>query len=164
MDGVWLPAGGRQPRTRGLPGSRHIPGPGIAKGEAFSPLARRRSPEVNPIASACQAEPDQADSKSEIRNPDSTAKNMTGLGVNVGLRPTQPNLQIAAAPVSKTSADPRGGPGPAAPTARRCRPQSAGRSRAIARAVCRAAPARESAFLLIMAWAAAAKLFIIALL
>jgi hypothetical protein len=60
MDGVWLPAGEGQPRTRGLPDSRHTPGPGIAKGEAFSPLARRRSPEVNQIASACQAEPDQA--------------------------------------------------------------------------------------------------------
>ncbi len=90
MDGVWLPAGGGQPGARGCPDSRHTSGPGIAKGEAFSPLARRRSPEVNPIASACQAEPDQADF--EIRNPDSTTKNMTGHAVNVGLRPTQPNL------------------------------------------------------------------------
>ena len=47
MDGVWLPADGEQPVTRSCPGSRHKPGPGIAKGEAFSPLARRRSPEVN---------------------------------------------------------------------------------------------------------------------
>ena len=47
MDGVWLPAGGGQPDTRGLPDSRHTPRPGIAKGVAFSPLARRRSPEVN---------------------------------------------------------------------------------------------------------------------
>ena len=47
MDGVWLPAGGRQPDTRGFPDSRHTPRPGIAKGEAFSPLARRRSPAVN---------------------------------------------------------------------------------------------------------------------
>ena len=34
----------------GFRGSRHKPGPGIAKGEAFSPLARRRSPEVNRTA------------------------------------------------------------------------------------------------------------------
>jgi len=47
MDGVWLPAGEEHPGARGLPDSRHTPGPGIAKGEAFSPLARRRSPEVN---------------------------------------------------------------------------------------------------------------------
>ena len=42
MDGVWLPAGGGQSAARGLPGSRHTPGPGIAKGKAFSPLARPR--------------------------------------------------------------------------------------------------------------------------
>ena len=47
MDGVWLPAGGENPGARGFPDSRHTPGPGIAKGEAFSPLARRRSPQVN---------------------------------------------------------------------------------------------------------------------
>ncbi len=41
-DGVWLPAGGGQSAARGLPGSQHTPRPGIAKGEAFSPLARRR--------------------------------------------------------------------------------------------------------------------------
>jgi hypothetical protein len=58
-DGVWLPAGGGQPATRGLPGSRHKPGPGIAKGEAFSPLARRRPPLVGKIASVDKAEPDQ---------------------------------------------------------------------------------------------------------
>ena len=46
-DGVWLPAGGENPGARGFPDSRHTPGPGIAKGEAFSPLARRRSPQVN---------------------------------------------------------------------------------------------------------------------
>ena len=46
-DGVWLPAGEGQPAARGLPGSRHTPRPGIAKGEAFSPLARRRSPQVD---------------------------------------------------------------------------------------------------------------------
>ena len=138
MDGVWLPAGGGQPGARGFPDSRHTPGPGIAKGEAFSPLARRRSPEVNPIASACQAEPDQADSeirnpKSEIRNPDTITKNMTGHAVNVGLRPTQPNLlQIASAqrPARLSGwlaqAVRRGA---AAPTARRCRPQSASRAR-----------------------------------
>ena len=39
MDGVWLPAGGENPAARGFPDSRHTPGPGIAKGEAFSPLA-----------------------------------------------------------------------------------------------------------------------------
>ncbi len=42
MDGVWLPAGEGQSAARGLPGSRHTPRPGIAKGEAFSPLARHR--------------------------------------------------------------------------------------------------------------------------
>ena len=46
-DGVWLPAGERRPAARGCPGSRHTPGPGIAKGEAFSPLARRRPPQVD---------------------------------------------------------------------------------------------------------------------
>ena len=46
MDGVWLPAGGRRPGARGFPGSRHTLGPGIVKGEAFSPLTRRRSPQV----------------------------------------------------------------------------------------------------------------------
>ncbi len=52
MDGVWLPADGEPPVTRSLPGSRHKPEPGIAKGEAFSPLARRRSPEVNRSAAS----------------------------------------------------------------------------------------------------------------
>jgi hypothetical protein len=47
MDGVWLPAGEETPAARGFPDSRHTPRPGIAKGVAFSPLARRRSPEVN---------------------------------------------------------------------------------------------------------------------
>jgi hypothetical protein len=46
MDGVWLPAGGRRPGARGIPGSRHTLGPGIVKGEAFSPLTRRRPPQV----------------------------------------------------------------------------------------------------------------------
>jgi hypothetical protein len=46
MDGVWLPAGGRRPGARGFPGSRHTLGPGIVKGEAFSPLTRRRPPQV----------------------------------------------------------------------------------------------------------------------
>ena len=41
-DGVWLPAGGGNPGARGLPDSRPKHGPGIAKGEAFSPLARPR--------------------------------------------------------------------------------------------------------------------------
>jgi len=45
-DGVWLPAGGRRPGARGFPGSRHTLGPGIVKGEAFSPLTRRRPPQV----------------------------------------------------------------------------------------------------------------------
>jgi hypothetical protein len=40
MDGVWLPAGEETPAARGLPDSRHTPRPGIAKGVAFSPLAR----------------------------------------------------------------------------------------------------------------------------
>lgn len=46
MDGVWLPAGGENPRARSLPDSRHKPGPGIAKGEAFSPLTRLRQQQV----------------------------------------------------------------------------------------------------------------------
>jgi hypothetical protein len=46
MDGVWLPAGERRPGARGFPGSRHTLGPGIVKGEAFSPLTRRRPPQV----------------------------------------------------------------------------------------------------------------------
>jgi hypothetical protein len=33
--------------------------PGIAKGEAFSPLARRRPPQVGKIANVCKAEPDK---------------------------------------------------------------------------------------------------------
>jgi hypothetical protein len=78
MDGVWLPAGEGQPRTRGLPDSRHTPGPGIAKGEAFSPLARRRSPEVNPIASACQAEPDQAQPNSSTKPSLTTLRQAQG--------------------------------------------------------------------------------------
>jgi len=45
-DGVWLPAGGGNPGARGLPDSRPKPGPGIAKGEAFSPLARPRQQQV----------------------------------------------------------------------------------------------------------------------
>ena len=47
MDGVWLPAGEETPAARGFPDSRHTPRLGIAKGVAFSPLARRRSPEVD---------------------------------------------------------------------------------------------------------------------
>jgi len=46
MDGVWLPAGGENPGARGFPDSRHTPRPGIAKGEAFSPLARPRQRQV----------------------------------------------------------------------------------------------------------------------
>ena len=46
MDGVWLPAGGENPRAQGFPDSRHKPGPGIAKGEAFSPLVRPRQRQV----------------------------------------------------------------------------------------------------------------------
>ena len=46
MDGVWLPAGEEQPGARGFPDSRHRPGPGIAKGEAFSPLTRPRQRQV----------------------------------------------------------------------------------------------------------------------
>jgi hypothetical protein len=46
MDGVWLPAGGENPRARGFPDSRHKPRPGIAKGEAFSPLTRPRQQQV----------------------------------------------------------------------------------------------------------------------
>ena len=47
MDGVWLPAGEETAAARGFPDSRHTPRSGIAKGEAFSPVTRRRSPEVN---------------------------------------------------------------------------------------------------------------------
>jgi hypothetical protein len=46
MDGVWLPAGGENPGARGFPDSRHTLRPGIAKGEAFSPLARPRQRQV----------------------------------------------------------------------------------------------------------------------
>jgi len=59
MDGVWLPAGEENTGARGFPDSRHTFGPGIAKGEAFSPLARRRSPEVNRTAMFCKAETEQ---------------------------------------------------------------------------------------------------------
>ena len=45
-DGVWLPAGGENPGARGFPDSRPTPGPGIAKGEAFSPLAIPRQRQV----------------------------------------------------------------------------------------------------------------------
>jgi hypothetical protein len=38
MDGVWLPAGGRQPDTRGLPDSRHTPRPGVKGAGPFAPL------------------------------------------------------------------------------------------------------------------------------
>ena len=47
----WMACGSRpvegSPTLGGFPDSRHTPRPGIAKGVAFSPLARRRSPEVN---------------------------------------------------------------------------------------------------------------------
>jgi hypothetical protein len=45
-DGVWLPAGEERPGARGFADSRHKPGPGIAKGEAFSPLVRPRQRQV----------------------------------------------------------------------------------------------------------------------
>ena len=45
-DGVWLPAGGENPGARGFPDSRPTLRPGIAKGEAFSPLARPRQRQV----------------------------------------------------------------------------------------------------------------------
>ena len=57
MDGVWLPAGGRRPETRGCPGSRHKPGPGIAKGEACSPLTRPRQQQVGIAQWPTRAEP-----------------------------------------------------------------------------------------------------------
>jgi len=38
MDGVWLPAGGRQPDTRGFPDSRHTPRPGVKGAGPFAPL------------------------------------------------------------------------------------------------------------------------------
>jgi hypothetical protein len=57
-DGVWLPAGEERPAARGCPDSRHKPGPGIAKGEAFSPLTRPRQTAGWQIASADGAETD----------------------------------------------------------------------------------------------------------
>ena len=41
-DGVWLPAGGGNPQLGAFPTVGIRQGPGIAKGEAFSPLARPR--------------------------------------------------------------------------------------------------------------------------
>jgi hypothetical protein len=40
-------SGGERPAARGFPDSRHKPGPGIAKGEAFSPLTRPRQRQVD---------------------------------------------------------------------------------------------------------------------
>ena len=39
MDGVWLPAGGENPRARGFPDSRHKPTARGQGGRAFWPLA-----------------------------------------------------------------------------------------------------------------------------
>ena len=61
MDGVWLPAGGESPRARSFPDSRHKPGPGIAKGEAFSPLTRPRQQQVGKSRWPTRAEPDKPD-------------------------------------------------------------------------------------------------------
>ena len=59
MDGVWLPAGEENPGTRGFPDSRPKPGPGIAKGEAFSPLVRPRQQQVGKSPKPTRAEPVQ---------------------------------------------------------------------------------------------------------
>ena len=66
MDGVWLPAGGENPRARGFPDSRHKPRPGIAKGEAFSPLVRPRQQQVGQSPQPTRAEPAKSEpAKSE---------------------------------------------------------------------------------------------------
>ncbi len=57
MDGVWLPAGEESPRARGFPDGRHTPRPGIAKGEAFSPLVRPRQQQVGKSPKPTRAEP-----------------------------------------------------------------------------------------------------------
>ena len=36
-DGVWLPAGGENPRARGFPDSRHTPSRRIVKDRGFGP-------------------------------------------------------------------------------------------------------------------------------
>jgi len=95
MDGVWLPAGEENPGARGLPDSRHTHGPGIAKGEAFSPLARRRSPEVNRTAMSTRRKRIKP-----IPNPDPTVMATTRHRGRVGLRPTQPNRLPIADPLS----------------------------------------------------------------
>ena len=66
MDGVWLPADGEPPVTRSLPGSRHKPEPGIAKGEAFSPLPPRQR-QVGKSTKLTKAETNQSESGFEIR-------------------------------------------------------------------------------------------------
>ena len=86
MDGVWLPAGGENPRARGLPDSRHKPGPGIAKGEAFSPLVRPRQRQVGKSPQPTRAEPDQAATRIRTKYP------ITNHAENGGLRSTQPTL------------------------------------------------------------------------
>jgi hypothetical protein len=63
-DGVWLPAGGERPGARGFPDSRHKSGPGIAKGEAFSPLVRPRQRQVG-------KSPQRTGRKRINQNPDS---------------------------------------------------------------------------------------------
>jgi hypothetical protein len=103
-----------------------------SRGQGLLPPCRPRQRQVGKSPQPTRAEPDQADS--EIPNPDSTTKNMTGHAVNVGLRPTQSNRQ----PIARAQGpEPSVGPSPtnvlavrrgaAAPTERRCRPQSANR-------------------------------------
>ena len=46
MDGVWLPAGGRRPETRGCPGSRHKPQGQGSRGHGLMPPCRPRQRQV----------------------------------------------------------------------------------------------------------------------
>ena len=65
----WMACGSRpvegSPALGGFPDSRHKPGPGIAKGEAFSPLARPRQQQVGKSSLPTRAEPAQSESSSD---------------------------------------------------------------------------------------------------
>ena len=86
MDGVWLPAGGENPRARGFPDGRPKPGPGIAKGEAFSPLARRRPPQVDRTPMPARRN----------RNKQNRTPTMNPIGM--GSSPCRPNPKPSAGP------------------------------------------------------------------
>ena len=73
MDGVWLPAGGENPRVRGFPDSRHTPTARDCQGGGLLPLG---PPPFNPgeqISIVREAEPDQTEpAKSEPAKPAQT--------------------------------------------------------------------------------------------